>query len=224
MSGIKQEMQWVQQEAGRCLYCVDAPCMKGCPAQVNVPQFIRALRYGDLRSAVKYIKNANPFGSVCGDLCPSEKLCQKNCTLNCSDNPIRIRDLQKYVCDNTEYKPVMAEAKCKKVAVIGAGPAGLACAAMLSRKGYSVDVFEREKEAAGVIAKEIPDYRVTPEIIRKDVDELSCDRITVNYGVSVTKEDITAKYAKEYDAVFVGVGLDKDRNTGVTVAEGAKNV
>lgn len=224
MSGIKQEMQWIQKEAGRCLYCVDAPCIKGCPVSVNVPQFVRSLRYGDVKSAAKIIKDSNPFGGVCGDLCPSEELCQKNCTLNCSGSPMKIRELQKYVCANAAYTPELPEANGKKVAIIGAGPSGLACAAMLSRKGYCVEVFDKEKEASGIIAKEIPNYRIDPAIVKKDLDELFCDRITVHHNVEVSMSEIQNDFSKKYDAVYVGVGLARDRNTGITVEGSSENV
>ena len=100
MTEIKQTMADVQAEAKRCLYCVDAPCQKGCPAGVDVAQFIRHLRYEDVKSAKRVIKTAIPLGGICGTLCPSENLCQKNCTMNYCGAPIRIRDLQKFACAN----------------------------------------------------------------------------------------------------------------------------
>ena len=133
MTEIKQTMAEVQAEARRCLYCVDAPCQQGCPAGVDVAQFIRHLRYADVKSAKRVIKTANPLGGICGTLCPSENLCQKNCTMNYCGAPIHIRDLQKFACANAAYTPELAPASGKKAAVVGAGPAGLGCAAMLAR-------------------------------------------------------------------------------------------
>lgn len=132
MTEIKQTMAEVQAEARRCLYCVDAPCQQGCPAGVDVAQFIRHLRYADVKSAKRVIKTANPLGGICGTLCPSENLCQKNCTMNYCGAPIHIRDLQKFACANAAYTPELAPASGKKAAVVGAGPAGLGCAAMLA--------------------------------------------------------------------------------------------
>ena len=121
-NGIKQTFGEIQEEAKRCLYCVDAPCQKGCPANVDVAQFIRHLRYGDVKSAKRVIKEANPLGGICASLCPSENLCQKNCTRNRCGTPVHIRDLQKFACANGQYRPVLAPLNGKKVAVIGAGP------------------------------------------------------------------------------------------------------
>ena len=153
MTEIKQTMAEVQAEARRCLYCVDAPCQQGCPAGVDVAQFIRHLRYADVKSAKRVIKTANPLGGICGTLCPSENLCQKNCTMNYCGAPIHIRDLQKFACANAAYTPELAPASGKKAAVVGAGPAGLGCAAMLARLGHEVDVFEKDAAAAGVVAR-----------------------------------------------------------------------
>ncbi|MEG1166130.1 MAG: NAD(P)-binding protein, partial [Oscillospiraceae bacterium] len=137
---------------------------------------------------------------------------------------MKIRELQKYVCANAAYTPELPEANGKKVAIIGAGPSGLACAAMLSRKGYCVEVFDKEKEASGIIAKEIPNYRIDPVIVKKDLDELFCDRITVHHNVEVSMSEIQNDFSKKYDAVYVGVGLARDRNTGITVEGSSENV
>lgn len=221
MSGIKQTLKEVQAEAKRCLYCVDAPCQKGCPASVDVAQFIRHLRYEDIKSAKRVIKDANPLGGICGTLCPSENLCQKNCTMNYCDAPIHIRDLQKFVCANASYEPVLAALNGKKVAVVGAGPAGLGCAASLAKLGYEVDVFEKDSQAAGVVAREIPDFRIDMAVIEKDLEELPADRIHITYGKAVTAEEITGELSEKYDAVFVGAGLSADRISGVEIEEGA---
>ena len=221
MSEIKQTLKEVQAEAKRCLYCVDAPCQKGCPANVDVAQFIRHLRYEDIKSAKRVIKSANPLGGICGTLCPSEKLCQKNCTMNHCDAPIHIRDLQKFVCANADYTPELAALNGKKVAVVGAGPAGLACAASLAALGYEIDVFEKDSQAAGVVAREIPGFRIDAAVIENDLAELPADRIHITYNKGVTAKEIKEELSKNYDAVFVGAGLAADRISGVEIEEGA---
>ena len=188
MTEIKQTMAEVQAEARRCLYCVDAPCQQGCPAGVDVAQFIRHLRYADVKSAKRVIKTANPLGGICGTLGPSETLCQKNCTMNYCGAPIHIRDLQKFACANAAYTPELAPASGKKAAVVGAGPAGLGCAAMLARLGHEVDVFEKDAAAAGVVAREIPAERIDAAVVENDLAELSCERIHFHYNTPVTPQ------------------------------------
>ena len=220
MTEIKQTMAEVQAEARRCLYCVDPPCQQGCPAGVDVAQFIRHLRYADVKSAKRVIKTANPLGGICGTLCPSENLCQKNCTMNYCGEPIRIRDLQKFACANAAFAPELAPASGKKAAVVGAGPAGLGCAAMLARMGHEVDVFEKDACAAGVVAREIPDERIDPAVVENDLAELACDRIHFHYGTPISAEKLE-ELSKQYAAVFVGAGLSEDRMSGVEIGEGA---
>ncbi len=221
MSAINQTLKDIQAEARRCLYCVDAPCQKGCPASVDVAQFIRHLRYADVKSAKRVIKQANPLGGICGTLCPSEELCQKNCTMGRCGAPIHIRDLQKFACANAAYSPVLPEANGKKVAVVGAGPAGLGCAAALAALGYQVEVFEKDACAAGVVAREIPGYRIDGAVVDNDLAELPGERVRIHYNSPVAAEDITGKLSNEYDAVFVGAGLSADRMSGVDIAPGA---
>lgn len=221
MSEINQTLKDIQAEARRCLYCVDAPCQKGCPASVDAAQFIRHLRYADVKSAKRVIKQANPLGGICGTLCPSENLCQKNCTMNRCGAPIHIRDLQKFACANASYTPALAELNGKKVAVVGAGPAGLGCAAALAGLGYQVDVFEKNGSAAGVVAREIPGYRIDSAVVENDLSELPADRIQIHFSSPVAAADITGRLAKDYDAVFVGAGLAADRISGVDIEAGA---
>lgn len=220
MSEIKQTLAAVQAEAKRCLYCVDAPCQQGCPAGVDVAQFIRHLRYADVKSAKRVIKTANPLGGICGTLCPSENLCQKNCTMNYCDAPIHIRDLQKFACANAAFRPELAPANGKKVAVVGAGPAGLGCAAILARLGYEVDVFEKGSAAAGVVAKEIPAERIDAAVVENDLAELAADTIRFHYNAPVDAARLE-ELSRTYGAVFVGAGLAQDRISGVDIAEGA---
>ncbi|GAB1476335.1 NADPH-dependent glutamate synthase [Bacillota bacterium] len=223
MVKVKQELQWVKQEARRCLYCLDGPCAKGCPASIDVPQFIRHLRYGNTQSAKEVIMTANPLGSICGILCPSEKLCEKKCVLNSKlEAPIHIRDLQRFACENGEYGRTAAVKNDKKVAIVGAGPAGLACAAELASIGYNVDIFEKSDGPGGVVESEIPGHRIDKEAIEKDIRDLIGAGIQINYNKEVKEEDLE-KYMADYDAIFLGIGLNQDKNTGVEL-ETNKNV
>lgn len=215
MTKIKQELQWTKKEANRCLYCVDAPCAKGCPAAIDVPQFIRHLRYGNIKSAKEVIMSANPFGTICGTLCPSEKLCEKECVLNARvESPIHIRDLQKFICENAEYERPIAKSNDKKVAIVGAGPASLSCASELVLMGYNVDVFEKGGELGGVIESEIPGHRIPKSSIDEDIKLLESSGITIHYNIEVKEENLK-EYMNKYDAVFLGIGLNKEREVGI---------
>jgi len=214
---VTQELQFIRAEAERCLYCVDAPCHEGCPAGIRVSQFIRHLRYGDMKSAKRVIKDANPMGGICGYLCPSEELCQKQCTLGKCDESIRIRELQKYVCDNADYKPETKEAAAGRVAVVGGGPAGLSCAVELALNGVTVDVYEKESELGGLVQSEIPGYRIPARAVERDLTELQSANIRWHMGVEIDAARLE-ELEEECDAVFLSVGLSRDRDSGVTEA------
>lgn len=210
---IPQIPEAIRMEALRCLYCVEAPCQQGCPAGIDIAQFIRHLKTEDLTSAKRVIKSANPLGGVCAYLCPSAELCQEQCTRGRLEEPVHIRELQKYICDNAEYALPQVEPCGKKVCVVGAGPAGISCAAALAKKGVDVDIFEQNQGPGGLVSGEIPQYRVAMEAVEKDLEELRSERIRFRYGQRVDGR-MLEKLSAGYDAVFLGVGLEKDRESG----------
>lgn len=223
MRAIKQDFQWIRQEAERCLYCLDAPCIKGCPAEINIPQFIRHIRYNDLKSAKSEIVNANAMGTVCGTLCPSETLCERKCVLNASCNsPIAIRDLQKYACEHADYSVQNNKSIAKTVAVVGGGPAGLACAQELAVLGYTVHLFEKEDRLGGLVQSEIPFFRIADSIIEKNLSDLQNSNICISKNHAISESDLMA-LREEYDAVFLGVGLQQDFTGGLETDE-EKNI
>jgi dihydropyrimidine dehydrogenase (NAD+) subunit PreT len=144
-------------EASRCLYCFDAPCIMACPTGIDIPAFIKKIAFGNPASAAKTILTANILGASCARVCPTEVLCEGACVLDDRDEqPIQIGRLQRYATDyiaerNLNVLPDVPEKKSgKKIAVIGAGPAGLGCAAELARLGHSVTIFEKQKKAGGL--------------------------------------------------------------------------
>jgi dihydropyrimidine dehydrogenase (NAD+) subunit PreT len=225
MESADQTLQWANTEASRCLFCIDAPCIKGCPAQIDVPQFIRLLRWKDIKGAKEIIKTENCFGTLCGYLCPSEELCEKNCVRSMIDSPIKIAALQRFACDNSDYRhPIEARGRTgKRVAVIGAGPSGLSCAVQLNALGHNVEIFERETFATGTISKEIPDFKIPPEVIDKELSELGIDKIKIRFGVEVDRKLLENEIGKEYNAVFLAVGLSQSRRSEFN-NENLKNV
>jgi NADPH-dependent glutamate synthase beta subunit-like oxidoreductase len=199
-----------KKESERCLYCYDAPCKKGCPADVDVPHFIQAIRSGNLKRAAKIINRSNPFGGVCGRVCPVERLCQENCTAQfLSGMPIEINRLQAFATEYGNFTPEPAEAtREQKVAVIGAGPAGLACARELTRNGYSVTVFESKEQAGGMVAFGVPEYRCSHEVTAREVEIIEKEGVEIRTKTPFSK-DVSKLFEEGYDAVFVAIGLTK---------------
>ncbi len=219
MKAIKQDLCFVINESSRCLYCVDAPCAKQCPASIDIPQFIRHLRFSDIKSAKKVIKDANPFGGICGYICPSEELCQGKCVYNKVGVPIKIRELQKFVCDNNDYKICHTPAlNGKKVAIIGAGPAGISCAVELGKAGFEVTVYEKQKKLGGTIVKEIPEFRIPVDVIEKELGELALDNVKYVMDREVNAKQLKDELLNVYDAIFISTGLTDERDFGAKVA------
>ncbi|MEZ4607271.1 MAG: FAD-dependent oxidoreductase, partial [Deinococcales bacterium] len=141
-------------EANRCLYCFDAPCIAACPTSIDVPTFIKKIATGNVFGSAKTILEANLVGATCSRVCPVEELCEGACVLNSDHQPIQIGRLQRYAMDYLYEKDLMpfevAAPKAKKVAVVGAGPAGLVCAGELAKKGYDVTIFEKRSLPGGL--------------------------------------------------------------------------
>lgn len=202
-------------EANRCLYCYDAPCTKSCPTGIDVPKFIRQITTGNIKGSAHTILASNIMGAGCSRVCPVEKLCEGACVYNLmEEDPIPIAKLQRYSTEMAleknwklfDRKPAVG----KKVAVIGAGPAGLSCAHRLSREGVDVTIFEKEKLGGGLMTYGIAAYKVTPGFCKDEVDYiLSIGGINVKYGVALGRDVQLDELKKEFDAVYLafGVGL-----------------
>lgn len=208
-------------EANRCLFCYDAPCMKSCPTSINIPKFIKQIATEDIKGSAKTILSSNIFGAGCGKVCPVEKLCEGACVYNfLEEPPIPIAKLQRYSTEKAidekwklfQRKPSVG----KKVAVIGAGPAGLSCAHVLSREGIDVTVYEKEAKGGGLMTYGIAAYKVTPEFCEDEVDYiLSLGGIEVKYEHELGKHITLEELQEQYDAVFIGMGVGLTRTLGV---------
>ena len=162
-------------EANRCLFCYDAPCIKGCPTRINIPKFIKQITSDNIKGSAHTIFISNIFGGGCSRVCPVEKLCEGNCVYNLlGEEPIEIARLQRWSTEKAiEEKWKLFERKeitGKKVAIVGAGPAGLSCAHVLSREGIDVTIFEKESQGGGLMTYGIAAYKVTPSCCAKAVD------------------------------------------------------
>jgi glutamate synthase (NADPH/NADH) small chain len=198
------------KEAEKCLYCYDAPCRQNCPAGIDIPHFIQAIRSSNFKRAARIINKENPFGAVCGRVCPTSKLCEGNCSAIAAwGTSVEIGRLQAFAIEYGEYIPPKANiTKNEKVAVIGSGPAGLACARELIRNNYHVTVFESKKKAGGMVSFGVPEYRCSHDITACEVDLIEKEGVEIRTATPVN-QDVSLLFNKGYSAVFVAVGLTK---------------
>jgi len=201
-------------EADRCLKCKKRNCTEGCPVEVPIPEFIAAVQKGDYPTAFRTIMSKNLLPAICGRVCPQETQCESFCTLGKvkGSEPVAIGRLERYVADwGREHAPPDHTA-CPmtngiKVAVIGAGPAGLTCAGELARLGYEVTVFEAFHKLGGVLTYGIPEFRLPKAIVQKEVQNLTCVGVKFALNQVMGKAlDVNDLMKKGYKAVFVGVG------------------
>lgn len=202
------------EEASRCLQCPKPTCKDGCPVNVDIPEFIEAVRDRNMVEAVRILKNKNSLPGICGRVCPQETQCEERCALAKKGAPIAIGRLERYVADWERAHPEIAAkqeadyvAGGRKVAVVGSGPAGLTCAADLARMGHEVTIFEALHVAGGVLMYGIPEFRLPKQIVQGEVDYVK------SLGVEIKLDHVIGKIAtvdelleSGYDAVFLAPG------------------
>lgn len=197
-------------EAGRCIQCKKPLCVTGCPVQVRIPEFIKALRDQDMWGAVEMLKDKNGLPAICGRVCPQETQCEEKCVLGRRDEPVAIGRLERFVADwerqNGIKTPEKAERKGKRVCIIGSGPAGLTAAGDLAKLGYDVDVLEALHVAGGVLMYGIPEFRLPKDVVAAEVDYLCSLGANIRTDVVVGKLYTVAELLEEYDALFLGTG------------------
>ncbi|HEY7192373.1 MAG TPA: FAD-dependent oxidoreductase, partial [Gemmatimonadales bacterium] len=187
-------------EANKCLFCHDAPCTLACPTHIDVPAFIKKIASGNLRGSARAILDANPFGHSCARACPVEVLCEGACVLNDRDEqPIKIALLQRHATDyvlEQKLKLFKPGAKTgKRVAVVGAGPAGLACARDLRRYGHAVTVFEAKPQPGGLNTYGIAEYKLKADVAQAEVQDILELGVELKTGVTVDSFDsLLAEY------------------------------
>ncbi len=200
-------------EADRCYFCYDAPCMTACPTSIDIPLFIRQISTGNPNGAARTIFEQNIMGGMCARVCPTETLCEEVCVREVAEGkPVKIGQLQRYATDHLmeDGKHPFSRAKKsgKKVAVVGAGPAGLAAAHRLAMRGHAVTVFEAKKKAGGLNEFGIAAYKAVDDFAQKEVDFiLSIGGITIKHGKRLGKNLDLETLRNDHDAVFLGVGL-----------------
>ena len=199
-------------EANRCIGCKTKPCMSGCPVNVDIPDFISFIKDGDIESAYKKIKEKNFLPAVCGRVCPQENQCEMKCVRAVKGESVGIGRLERFCADwarenGIETETMPEEIKEKKVAVIGAGPAGLTCAGVLAQEGIQVEIFESLNKAGGVLSYGIPEFRLPKEIVKYEVDNLKKLGVKIHTDVIVGKT-VTIPQLEEmgFTAFFIGSG------------------
>lgn len=209
-------------EASRCLLCRHPTCVEGCPVGVRIDEFIGKVAEGDIAGAAEIIANDNSLPGVCGRVCPQEQQCEEACVLGKKERPIAIGHLERFVADWAREQaldpgPGPLPATGKKVAVVGSGPAGLACAGDLARAGHAVTVFEALHELGGVLVYGIPEFRLPKEVVAGEVARLADFGVTFQTDVLIGPATSIDELLDEegFDAVFIGTGAGLPRFLGV---------
>lgn len=199
--------------ADRCYFCFDAPCMTACPTSIDIPQFIREIQAGHPESAAKTILDQNILGGMCARVCPTETLCEEACVREAAEGkPVEIGRLQRYATDRVmeknEHPFTRAEATGKRIAVVGAGPAGLAAAHRLAMLGHDVQVYDAREKPGGLNEFGIAAYKSTDDFAQREVDWLlQIGGITMQYGQKLGAQISLDELTEQFDAVFLSIGL-----------------
>ncbi|MFT3681302.1 MAG: NAD(P)-dependent oxidoreductase [Ferruginibacter sp.] len=200
-------------EANRCLFCYDAPCTKSCPTSIDVPKFIKQITSGNVKGSAHTIFSSNIMGAGCSKVCPVEKLCEGSCVFNLMhEEPIPIAKLQRYSTEkamSNGWQLFQRKASAgKKVAIVGAGPAGLSCAHVLSREGVDVTIYEKEAKGGGLMTYGIAAYKVTPQFCEDEVNYITAvGGIDIKYNQELGKNISLEELQKNYDAVYLAIGV-----------------
>lgn len=207
-------------ESSKCLFCYDAPCTIACPTHIDVPAFIKKINTGNVRGAARVILDVNPMGHSCARACPVEVLCEGACVLNERDEePIKIALLQRYATDHVLEKGIRlfepGPPNGRRVAIVGAGPAGLSCAQRLRRLGYSVTIFEARDLVGGLNTYAIADYKMRVPTALAEAQAILDLGVELRTRVTVGRDVLFEQLESEFDAVFVGVGLGGTRQLGI---------
>lgn len=203
------DLNLASDEASRCLRCAAAPCMKGCPVGVRIPEFLAKVREGKIEEAGEIIKSTNSLPSVCGRVCPQENQCEKMCVRARIDGAVSIGGVERFVGDymlSVPAKNVAPKSIGKRVAVVGSGPSGLTCASQLAAAGVEVTVYEAFHKTGGVLVYGIPEFRLPKSLVGKEVDKIAEQGVKFVTNAVIGKTITVPELLAEYDAVFIGSG------------------
>ncbi len=213
--------------AHECQLCEDAPCVQACPASIDIPGFLRRIEAGNLEGAADAIRETNPLSELCGAICPAERLCESVCTRReFADEPVPIAKLHGWVC---EQSPARTEATGavratgSRVAVVGAGPAGLTCAHYLARCGHQVDLLDRADRPGGLLAQAVPTFRLDDAAVRRETEGLLSPCLDFKPATTLGRDVTLTSLEEGYDAVFLAAGLATGRTLDLPGIEQARN-
>lgn len=228
LSDLKQNFQEVEagltsqeaiEEANRCLYCYDAPCIKACPTGIDIPSFIKKIASDNIKGSAKTIMTANPVGASCARVCPTEELCEGACVLNHSTKPIMIGNLQRYATDwaikNEQALFQRGEPNGKTVAVIGGGPAGLSAARELALFGYKVTIFEAEPKAGGLNMFGIVSFRLPQKIAEWEVSQVKHLHVDIQTNTRVGTDISAKQIVDNFDYIILAAGMGNVPNLNI---------
>jgi glutamate synthase (NADPH/NADH) small chain len=209
-------------ESDRCLYCYDAPCIQACPTSIDIPTFIHQIRSDNVQGAAKTILSENIMGGTCARVCPTEVLCEQVCVLNTSiEQTVEIGALQRYAVDklitDTDQHPFKpARNTGKNIAIVGAGPAGLACAHRSALLGHNISIYEAKDKAGGLNEYGLAAYKMVDDFAQKEADFItSIGNIEIKYKQTLGGNLSLKQLQDKYDAIFIGIGLGKTQQLGL---------
>ncbi|MCI1734796.1 MAG: FAD-dependent oxidoreductase [Bacilli bacterium] len=218
-------LKTLNEEVDRCLLCLDAPCSKDCPAGTDPAKFIRSARFLNYEGAAETIRENNPLGAICARACPTERYCQKGCSRSGIDRPIEIGKIQQFLTDYETAHGMKILAKGqpngKKVAIVGAGPAGLSAAATLAKLGYATEIYDERKEAGGYLRYGIPEYRLPNAVVASEVQRIADLGVKFHLGQKVDQAKLEVLKTK-FDAVVLALGQTQGKT--LPLFQGVKNV
>lgn len=206
----------MQKEASRCLDCKNPLCVSGCPVNVEIPKFIKALKEGNTNLAYEIITRQNSFPGICGRVCPQERQCEGKCVRGIKGESVAIGRLERYASDNHTNKDTKEINKNgKKIAIVGSGPAGLSCAGEALKLGFDVTIFEALHVSGGVLSYGIPEFRLPKDIVKKEIEGLIKRGCEIKNDYIIGKTISLEELSKKYDAIFIGSGAGLPRFMGI---------
>lgn len=207
------------EEANRCLYCYDAPCITACPTGIDIPTFIKKIASGNIKGSATTIMSANPIGASCSRVCPTEELCEGACVLNHSTKPIMIGNLQRYATDwamkNNQILFKAGKKNGTTVAIIGGGPAGLSAARELGILGYDVTIFEAAEHAGGLNTYGIVSFRLPKEVSFWEVKQVESVDVKIKTNTKVGVDISVQEILENYDVIVLAIGMSSVPNLGI---------
>ncbi len=217
-----EDLSYILEQADRCLNCKNPMCRNGCPVSTHIPEFIDKIKNKEFEEAFYILLENNIMSKICSTVCPVEEQCMGSCVRGIKGEPVQINILEKFVNDWAEehkikYKPVLQNISNKKVAIIGSGPSGIACALELRKAGCDVTIFEKEEKFGGILEYGIPDFRLNKDIIHNLINELKSLGIKfVNNKELENNLTIQELKASGFDSIFIGIGVQKQSTYWLT--------